>query len=174
MEVFEMNGKKVFFITALLVIVSTAAFARGPMGGCDGEGPGGGRGQGFFGGMRGFFYPGDRKTETVTGTVLAEKDRIPLLKSGRDEYILVFPWFLMDELNLSSAGQITVTGYAESSPVSGSTQKLLFAKTLKIGDKTYDVESLMKEKGFGPGDCGRQDDEEFAGEGRSGRRGRDR
>jgi hypothetical protein len=173
LEVQIMNVKKSILLAFLFTAVAVGAFARGPMGGCggcDGEGPGG-RGHGLFGGMKGFFYPGDKKAETITGTVLADKDRIPLVKSGKDEYILLFPWFLLDELNLSAAGQVTVTGFTGPSPISGSSQKILFAKTIKIGDKTYDVEALMKEKGFGPGREGCDGEGEGRGEGRGRRRG---
>lgn len=147
-----MNTRIIGLTAMIMAMTTVSAFARGPFGG-PGDDPEA-RGRGFLG-SRMYAYRSERKTESVTGTLLADKDKIPLLRAEGKEFILLFPWFLADDLSLEGAGTVTVTGFSAESPVSGSSQKILHVTTLSFGGKTWDVKQLRDErrKGSRFGDC---------------------
>ncbi len=119
-------NKRFLVILAVLVIAAGMGFTKGQS-----ENP----------------VPGE--LNTYTGTVHFEDDYEVVLKTDQGEYELMFPRFLIDEIDVAEGQRITVEGYEMSGPRMmrwESDEQHLMVTKATINGKEYD---LGEQYGYG-------------------------
>ncbi len=124
--------RKILVLTAIGLLVASGLFADRGFGPWNPD-----QNNGFPGG--GYFrYRDTGQTVEVSGTVRVEQGKIPVLGSGGQVYVLMYPWFREKDLKLENGMQVTVEGYVTDSVITGDTNKIMHAVKITVGDKTYE------------------------------------
>jgi hypothetical protein len=69
---------------------------------------------------------------TVTGTVSQDVGRRPELVSGSDRYLLMYPLFLAESVELEQGETVTVEGYVSSGPRWGGSEETPYLRINKV------------------------------------------
>lgn len=92
--------KRLFLFFMVLAVAAGIGFAEGSKEE-EPEQPDWRRGPGRF----------DAEIVELTGTIMLEDDGFPVLKSGNEEYVLMYPYYLEDEIDVRDGAEITVEGF---------------------------------------------------------------
>lgn len=165
--------KKMFLIAVILAVAAGISFAEGNKEKAN-EQSEWQRGQGSF----------SPEIMELTGTVMIDDEGFPVLKSGNEEYVLMYPNFLDDEIDVQDGDEVTVEGFIAPHPRRGTANDVTYLRVTKatIDGEEYEIPYGPRDggrrsggKGFGPGRGGCcDDDDRFQGRmsgRRSGRKG---
>jgi len=153
--------KKLFLILAVIAVVAGISFAEGnkEKGVDENDWR---RGSGSF----------SPETVELTGTISLNADGFPVLRSGGEEYVLMYPYFLDDDLEIQEGDEISVEGFLAPHPRRAEDDDATYVRVTKaiIDGEEYEIPHGPRSNSRGSGRRGCWgDDDDFRG--KSSRRG---